>query len=475
MPTVMGVSGDAKTQEECRTFTVEPLEVEGPVEDLNAEGEKEDEKPPCLSQGIQVLIAVLIGGSIGIAFGAMGWAKHETATILALFGKLWLKALKCIVLPMIMFSMVDAMVMMRSLPGAKMVGFTVIGLYLATTVMAAIEGCVVSALILGPFVSPINLTADADGPTTTPKPVAQRSAFETILSIFDNLVPKNLVGEAANNNLLPVIVASIVFGLLVKDKEADGTKSIILRGIDQLNEVVVKVVTGVMMVTPIGVGSLVFASTARLDLAEMGKNVGFLVITVLAGLSLHVGGTLTLMLLFLARRSPCSYFRKVFPAFATALGTASSAASLPVTRSCAVLGNGITPHIADFVLSLGATINMDGTSIYLICACFFLGQLQGIAFGAADFITMALLATFCSMGAAPVPSASLVLLATIMTAVGVPFNETFGMISAVDWLLDRFRTSVNVAGDSAITAIVDRYFGEGGAEVDEERQNVNSE
>merc|ERR1711879_73604 len=142
-----------------------------------------------------------------------------------------------------------------------------------------------------------------------------------------------------------------------------------------------------------------------------------------------------------------------------ALGTSSSAAALPLTTSCAIEKNGITPHMANFVLSLGATINMDGTSIYLICSCFFLGALNGIAFGLGDFITMALLATLCSMGSAPVPSASLVLLVTIMSSVGVPDNETFGIISGIDWMLDRLRTTVNVAGDSAVTAVVDRKFG----------------
>merc|ERR1719296_739389 len=139
----------------------------------------------------------------------------------------------------------------------------------------------------------------------------------------------------------------------------------------------------------------------------------------------------------MAQRNPCQYFSNILPALATALGASSSAVALPVTTKCVVEKNGVRRHIANFVLSLGATVNMDGTSIYLICACYFLGTLQGVVFGLGDFITMALLAT-------------------IMTAVNVPFNEAFGIISAVDWMLDRLRTSVNVAGDATVAAIVDK-------------------
>lgn len=415
------------------------------------------------SPTVLVGVSVVVGLSIGLAVAQLGQSDADITTVLALPGRIWLKCLKCIVLPMIVFSMVEAMVMMRSLPGARSVGIAVVGLYTCTTVMAALEGCAVSAMILAPYVTQVNITAASVEAVKAP---VQRSALETILGIFDNLVPANLVNDAARNNLLPVIVASVAFGLLVQDRREDGSKSYTMALIGEWNAVVVKVVTGIMVLTPMGVGSLVFASAARLDLETMGRNVAFLVLTVATGLLIHLAIVYPSMLLLLARRNPATYLRNIIPALATALGTSSSAATLPVSLSCAVDKNGIKPHIANFVLSLGATINMDGTSIYLICACFFLGTLQGISFGLGDFITMALLATFCSMGSAPVPSASLVLLATIMAAVGVPFNETFGVISAVDWMLDRLRTSVNVAGDAIVTGIVDGFVGEDAAAED---------
>merc|ERR1711920_524747 len=187
----------------------------------------------------------------------------------------------------------------------------------------------------------------------------------------------------------------------------------------------------------------------------MGSVVAFYILTVVAALLFHMLVVYPCLLMLFAQRNPCTYYANVLPAFGTAIGTSSSAATLPVSIEVSVNKNGIRPHLANFVLSLGATVNMDGTSIYLIIACYFLGLLQGVSFSIGDFITMGLLATFCSMGTAPVPSASLVLLATIMTAVGVPFNETFGIISAVDWMLDRLRTCVNVTGDATVAGIVD--------------------
>jgi len=411
-------------------------------------------KGGCLSPALLVGIAVIVGLAVGLTLSMTGYGQADITTVLALPGKLWLKCLKCIVLPMIVFSMVEAMVMMRSLPGARTVGVTVVGLYGFTTVMAAMEGCVVSAAIITPYVTQVNVTAEAAAGDRAPD-ITRRSSFDTILGIFDNLVPSNLVNDAATNNLLPVIIASMVFGLLVPKENEDGGKSYTLSLVGELNGVVMQVVTAVMTITPIGVGSLVLASAAKLDLKEVGANVGVLILTVVAGLLMHSCIVYPTLLVVLGKRNPCTYFPNIFPALATALGASSSAVALPVTTVCVVEKNGVKPHIAKFVLSLGATVNMDGTSIYLICATYFLGTLQGISFGVGEFVSMALLATFCSMGAAPVPSASLVLLATIMTAVGVPFNETFGIISAVDWMLDRLRTCVNVAGDATVTGIVD--------------------
>merc|ERR1719188_2213358 len=216
-----------------------------------------------------------------------------------------------------------------------------------------------------------------------------------------------------------------------------------------------------MVLTPVGVGSLVFDAIATHNFKEGGTGVIMFALSVLIGLTLHFCVVYPTLVACFSRRNPVRYVVNTVPALFTAFGTSSSAASLPVTQRCSIEKNGISPSIAKFVLSLGATINMDGTGLYLICAGFFLGTLEGVEFDFGKFSTMAVLAMLCSLGTAPVPSASLVLLATIMSSVGIPLTASFGLITAVDWLLDRLRTVVNVSGDASVTAVIDRFFGDG--------------
>jgi len=425
------------------------------------------------------------------------------------------------------------MVMLKSLPGARGMGLVVVGLYSLTTLFAAVEGCLVSVLVMKPLLGDMsghemaavsaNLVQDVEAGDTLlkitkptggvlkvgdmveimgddenpdkgkigqighdgeaialnavlfndhaagakvskkeePPQLTTFSALDSILNIFDGLVPKNLAKDAADGYLLPLIVASIIFGLLVKDKNEDGSESATLVVVGEMNDVVVKVVTFLMNLTPIGVGSLVFAAMNRLDLATTGRIVGMFMVSVIIGLSCHMLVVYPMLTTFLSRQNPLMYVYNIVPALLTALGTSSSAAALPVTTRCCIEKNNVAPHIAKFVLSLGATINMDGTGMYLICAAFFLGTIEGVTFTFSKFATMAVLAMLCSLGTAPVPSASLVLLATIMSSVGIPLTASFGLITAVDWLLDRLRTVVNVSGDASVTAVIDRFFGDG--------------
>jgi Na+/H+-dicarboxylate symporter len=403
--------------------------------------------------------AVLLGVGAGLLFQYLGWDTDAVVQVLGFPGVLWLKALKCIVLPMIVFSMIQSMVTLKSLPGARTIGLVVVGLYSLTTLCAAILGIAVSVLVMKPLMGD---PSDHDTDGGEAPDLASYTALESILNIFDGLVPKNLVADAADNHLLPVIVASIIFGLLVKDKNGDGTPSTTLVVVGEVNDVVVKVVTFLMVLTPLGVGSLVFAAITTQNFEETGKVVLMFVLSVIIGLCLHCFIVYPTLVGCFTKHNPIVYMINTVPALFTAFGTSSSAAALPVTQRCSIEKNGISPSIAKFVLSLGATINMDGTGLYLICAGFFLGTLEGVEFDFGKFSTMAVLAMLCSLGTAPVPSASLVLLATIMTSVGIPITSKFGYVYAVDWLLDRMRTVVNVSGDASVTAVIDRYYGDGG-------------
>jgi Na+/H+-dicarboxylate symporter len=298
------VEQSAVGEPSCSSAASDTTEADekGVEKQLTAQDEKDGENQALTSKPIFLAIAILFGGATGYAFSQIGHSDSDVvADVVAVFalpGQMWLKALKCIVLPMIVFSMVDAMVMMRSLPGARTVGLSIILLYLFTTVLAALEGCAFSAAILVPNVHALEVEDDGEEPD-----IVKRTPFQTILGIFTNLIPGNLVGDAADGNLIPVILASIVFGLLVQDKEPDGTPSLVLKVISQLNDVVVKVVRGIMKVTPIGVGSLVLASAARLDLAVMGRNVVILMLASLGGLFCHLLVVYPLVLFLLGRRT----------------------------------------------------------------------------------------------------------------------------------------------------------------------------
>eukprot|EP00405_Crypthecodinium_cohnii_P060492 CAMPEP_0195012394 /NCGR_PEP_ID=MMETSP0326_2-20130528/11783_1 /TAXON_ID=2866 ORGANISM="Crypthecodinium cohnii, Strain Seligo" /NCGR_SAMPLE_ID=MMETSP0326_2 /ASSEMBLY_ACC=CAM_ASM_000348 /LENGTH=374 /DNA_ID=CAMNT_0040022009 /DNA_START=41 /DNA_END=1165 /DNA_ORIENTATION=- len=347
--------------------------------------------------------------------------------------------------------MIQAMTTLRQLPGSRTTVLTVILMYQFTTIVAAIEGCVVSGTFMGSFLNGNSFVFAV--PSDHPIAQKERSLLETVTGTIDNVVPKNLVDDAATNNLLPIIFASILFGLLVPEKEESGAKSATLRVVDEVNFVVSRLVTGLMWLSPLGVGSLVLRSSMSLNLQDVGSSVGILIATVLMGLALHFFVFCPLVLLLLARRNPFKYYRNCLPAFLTALGTSSSVAALPLSMICSGK-NQIPSHLGNFVLSLGATINMDGTGVYLICATYFLAGIQGLHLGFSQLVLVGILSTVCAMGSAPIPSASLVFLATIMSAVNIPLNSTFSLIAAVDWMLDRARTVVNVGSDLTIVAVV---------------------
>ncbi len=257
--------------------------------------------------------------------------------------------------------MIQSMAMMRDLPGAKDLAFGLISLYCFTTIVAAVEGAVIATSLLGWTISPLApLETEGKGAE-----VHKMSVDEAVLNIFDQLVPKNIVGDAAANRLISVIVTSILLGLLLPRPE--GRRSTTLEVVDEVNDVVNKVIKFLIRLSPVGVCSLVLTGSSRFELQHMGTSVAALVACVLTALGLHMFVFCSLLLALGASRNPVTYFRTCLPALLTALGSCSSAASLPLNIEAAEK-NGLRPHVAKMALNLGATINMDGNSIYLICS-----------------------------------------------------------------------------------------------------------
>lgn len=290
----------------------------------------------------------------------------------------------------------------------------------------------------------------------------------TIGQIFRNLVlmlfTNNLLGSMVEINLLPLIVFSIVFAAMLTTlgERAATIASLVVA----INDALMTFILLLMKLAPLGIFCLVAArfSKAQLDgqFLTLLKTQAWYMTTVLSGLAIHAVVSLPLLLWVFTRRSPLQFAGQMSQAILTAFSTASSTATLPVTMECAEMRAKISKQSTEFVLPLGATINMDGTALYEAAAAIFIAQAYAVvdpafALSFDQQIVVAVTATLAAIGAAGIPEAGLVTMLIVLNAVGLPL-ELIGLILPIDWLLDRFRTAVNAFGDSVGAAIVDRAF-----------------
>ena len=234
-------------------------------------------------------------------------------------------------------------------------------------------------------------------------------------------------------NILGLIVFCTAFGIICGQLAEEGDTMV--RFFVILNEIVMRIVLIVMWYSPIGIMSLIIGKIMSLDnVAQTAAQVGMYMVTVIIGLIIHACITLPLIYFGCTRKNPLTFFKGMLQAWVTALGTASSAATLPVTFRCLEDNLGIDKRVTRFVLPVGATVNMDGTALYEAVAALFIAQMNGIHFNIGEVIVVSLTATAASIGAASVPSAGLVTMLLVLTAVGLP-TEDISMIVAVDWFL----------------------------------------
>ncbi|XP_076440413.1 excitatory amino acid transporter 3-like [Babylonia areolata] len=253
-------------------------------------------------------------------------------------------------------------------------------------------------------------------------------------------------------NMLGLVVFSIAMGIAINHV---GDKGLPLKHVfDSLSEVTLVLVSVVIWYSPIGVLFLVTEEVVSMENPqETFEQLSFYFITVMAGLAVHGFVTLPLIYFLVCRRNPFRFMYGVLQALVTALGTSSSSATLPVTMRNLEENNGVDPRVIGFVAPVGATINMDGTALYEAVAVIFIGQVEGFELDIGNIIIICVTSTAAAIGAAGVPQAGLVTMVIVLTAVGFP-SDRVGLILAIDWLLDRFRTSVNVLGDAYGAGIV---------------------
>ncbi len=383
---------------------------------------------------------------------AFAQQRQETLQQLALWrepfafvGQLFLRLLKLIIIPLILASVVSGITQLDGPSRVGEVGFKTLGYYLLTTLLSVTMGLVIVNLIQ-PGVG-LNLSLGATE-ALEPTPLSE---------VFLNIVPENPFATFAAGDMLPTIFVAILLGLglLVVGEEGKPLVDVI----ESLEAVVFKVTGWIMALAPIGVAGL-FVDTLLdpelVDLVAFFSDLGLYMLAVLGGLLAHALLTLPLLLYFLSGRMPRDYVRALSPALLTAFSTASSSATYPLTRECVTERAGVDSTSADFVLPLGATINMDGTALYEAVAAIFIANALGYDLAFTQQIVIVITATLAAIGAAGVPSAGLVTMIIVLESVGLP-AAGYGLVVAVDRLLDMCRTCVNVWGDSVGAAVVEAW------------------
>ena len=390
---------------------------------------------------------ILVGIVLGIAAALAGVAVFgEAMTAFDWMGDLFLKALKMIIVPLIMASMIVGITGLGDVRKlGRMGGFTVL-YYALTTGLAVFLGIVVVNLIQ-PGVG-IEIVDQAVPEQVLGK---EEMGFRDIILSF---LSDNIFKAMAEMDILPVIVFSLVLGGLLTTLGEKGKTLIAF--FDGLNEAIMKMVILIMYFAPLGVFGLVAGRFARAgDLETLIGGLGKYMLAVLVGLGIHGFVVLPLILWIFARRNPLRYLANMTTPLLTAFSTASSSATLPLTIEHVEDRNKVSRQSAYFVLPLGATINMDGTALYESVAAIFIAQAMGIELTFTQQMMIFITATLAAIGAAGIPQAGLVTMVIVLRAVGLPL-EGIGLILAVDWLLDRFRTAINVWGDSCGAAVIDR-------------------
>ena len=405
-------------------------------------------------------LTLYIGLAI-VAAVALAFLSPQIAITFEVGGEIFLRLLTMMVVPLVVASVMSGIIGLGDVRKLGRPGALAVLYYLTTTVMAVLVGLVLVNLIqpgIGAVDQETLGTMAAQG-----RGIAAAQEQASLDAILRNLLlmlfTDNLVASAANTNLLPLIVFSVIFAGMLTTMGA--RVAAINQMIVQVNDALLSFILLLMRLAPVGIFCLVTArfgeAQAEGNLMDVLQQTGAYFSTVLAGLAVHALLTLPLILWIFTRRNPLRFMYQMSQALLTAFSTASSTATLPVTMECAVTKAGVSRRSSEFVLPLGATINMDGTALYEATAAIFIAQAIGVDLSLTQQLVVAVTATLAAIGAAGIPEAGLVTMIIVLNAVGLPV-EYIGLILSVDWLLDRFRTAVNAFGDSVGSAVVDGAF-----------------
>ena len=376
--------------------------------------------------------------------------------VLDFFGGLFINALKMVVVPLILSSIIVGVGNMVSGGAFGRVGGKTVGFYVMTGFFAIFTGLVLVNVVAPGETESAQAMRNALPDATGVMASVEGRGVADLIGVISRAVPSNILEAAVETQLLALIFVGVVFGYFLSKLTGPGGDT--LRNFwEGVHDVMIMITMWVMRFAPIGVFALVGKTFIVSGFGVIGALLLFF-LTVLAALAIHFFGWLPLLLRLLGGLRPYAYYGKILPAQLTAFSTASSSATLPISMKSAQ-DAGVSRRVTSFVLPLGATVNMDGTALYECVVVIFIAQVLGVDLNFMQQLMIVILALLTSIGVAGIPSASLVAIALILPAVGLP-AEAIAIVLAVDRVLDMCRTAVNVTGDLSVTALVANGEGE---------------
>lgn len=410
----------------------------------------------------QIIIGLFLGLIWGLISSLAGFNEF-TSDFIKPLGVIFIRLLKLIAVPLVLVSLVVGITSLNDTAKLSRMGLKTIGIYAITTVLAISIGLGVVNTIKPGKALPVETrdrlqetyNTSVGDRSEAAKVVMERGPLDVIVDI----VPENFFSAAADNSrMLQVVFVAILLGIgIIK---IGGPKAETLVNVfDAFNDVIIRIVELIMLTAPYGVFALM--ASLLIDLAgddlsqalELLYALGWYCLTVLLGLFLHVMLVYSSLFKATSDMKLSTFFKAIRPAMLLGFSTSSSAATLPVTLERVEKNLGVDDEVASFVLPIGATVNMDGTSLYQAVAAVFIAQALGMDLSLVQQLTIVLTATAASVGAAGVPGAGIVMLVIVLETIQVP-TAGIALILGVDRILDMFRTMVNITGDAAVSAAV---------------------
>jgi len=404
----------------------------------------------------QILIGMALGIFIGLGLTIFDWGAEFVTDWIKPFGNIFINSLKLIAVPLIIASLIKGVSDLKDISSLSKMGLKTIVTYILTTLVAVSIGlAIVNVVKPGSSIDDDTreeLLEAYGGDAELKKQDAAKQKDKGPLQALEDLVPDNIFGAASDNsNMLQVIFFAIFFGIgliLIPDDKSKPVKDFF----DGFNEVILKMIDIIMLAAPYGVLALMAALVVEAPSADLFYALLYYSASVIAGLILMIGFYILIVWIF-TKKTPAFFLNGISPAQLLAISTSSSAATLPLTMERVEEHMGVDPKVASFVLPIGATINMDGTSLYQAVAAVFIAQAFGLDLTFGTQLGIIATATLASIGSAAVPGAGMVMLVIVLGQAGIP-EAGLALIFAMDRPLDMLRTSVNVTGDAAVSMII---------------------